>query len=199
MDVVSMSPSVKWPPERGWPFFIAWMAGALAWQILHQMMDVSHVSMAADSRIVWLIPIIITRTWQGWLLFRSRQIRLLAWIIIPCVAIVFPPPARIAQFVGYTYPLFEAALLTQIRQRPWLWIVATYFGVLIWFVGFPYASMAGDFIVDKLNDIFGLLRGGLLATVQTGAIRSVGLLIDAILAIVLAWKMPPPRQTTPHK
>lgn len=195
----------KWPPERGWPLFLAWLGGLIAVSILYQLFGSAKVPGAISQsdwgpRIMWLVPALLGRVWQAWLVFRAEKLRFALWAALPCIHLFFPLTARSAQYAGLVIPLIEAALLVNIRRHAWAWILAGMAQVVLSSIGMSFAFPAGELIVAKLTEAVGTLPGAVTSFLRIGLVQGVWLLGETISAAVLAWKMPPVNSShPPHK
>jgi hypothetical protein len=192
--------SKSWPPERGWPLFLAWMGGIMLMQILNGVAVAAVFSSIKASEITWqarvpmAILAIIGHAWQAWLLFSRYPGRFAFWTLLPAVGFLTPATLKVFQYVSLVVPLVEAAILRGVRLRAWAWILAGMAGVLLTQLSFWYMfSMNGHQTIERfVADRLGTKGTQTLVSLGTSAIlQGFWLLGEVISAAVLAWKMPP--------
>jgi hypothetical protein len=147
-------------------------------------------------QVLWAFPALAGHAWQAWLLFRKHPVRFGLWTALPLIQFFIPDPVRFMSYLSLVIPLLEAAILRNVRQREWAWILASMAGVVFSSgfaqVGYNIArsqlnSLANSLAAD-LGSEFGPQVGSLI---QSGLFRGVWLLGEVVCAAVLAWKMPP--------
>jgi hypothetical protein len=195
-------PSKGWPPERGWPLFLAWMGGIVVVALIHTAMTIARIGISSfpvgwNDRVLSILPALAGCAWQAWLLFRKHPVRFGLWTALPLLWLI-PIPANPVRFLGFlsvVIPLFEAAILRNIRQRAWAWILASMASVLLSSLFTYFAYGAGLPLMTKVTSELGSHLGPFAGLVQFGILRGIWLLGEALCAAVLAWKMPPATST----
>jgi hypothetical protein len=195
------TPSKSWPPERGWPLFLAWVGGVLAVSLLYAVISFAVPYRPQignwNDRILWALPALAGHAWQAWLLFRKYPVRFGLWTALPVLQFVIPDPIRFMSYLSLVIPLAEAAILRNIRQRAWAWILASMAGVVLSSVFFQVVyNVARAQFNDLMNGFSGKLGMQFSSLVQSGLSRGVWLLGEVICAAVLAWKMPLVKQAS---
>jgi hypothetical protein len=193
------TPTRNWPPERGWPLFIAWMAGILAVLLLYEILRLAGFAFRPQSsgwsdRLFWVIPGVAGHAWQAWLLFRRYPVRFGLWSALPLIQFAILDP-RYMEYLGLVVPLLEAAILRNVRQRAWAWILASMAGVVLSGLFTYFAYGAAQSLITKLTNEIASNFGSFASTLQIGMYRGVWLLGEALCAAVLAWKMAPVNQS----
>lgn len=191
------SPSPQtWPPEQGWPLFLAWMGGVIAVSLVYLVSSSAGVGILSPdaswkARLLPLIPALAGSTWQAWLLFRRDRVRFLLWAAMPVVSLFIPFSFQLQGYPRLIIPLAEAAILRNVRQRAWAWILASMGGVvLVSLAGSTVYSTAQSFSTKVASEIG--VTGGLLPTMlHFGFMNGIWIFAKGIVAAVLAWKMPP--------
>jgi hypothetical protein len=184
-----------WPPERGWPLFIAWMGGVLAVALLYAVIPMTGigyppVNAGWGDRALWMLPALAGHAWQAWLLFRQYPVRFGLWTALPLIQLLVPNPLRFMQYLGLVIPLLEAAILMNVRRRAWAWILASMAGVVLSVLFTSFAYSAGRSLITNMTNGIGSNLGPFANLLQIGLHRGIWLLGEALCAWVLAWKMP---------
>jgi hypothetical protein len=135
-------PSRNWPPERGWPLFLAWMGGIIAVSLISIAFSVARIGILSPTagwsdRLLWVFPALAGHAWQAWLLFRKHPLRFGLWTTLPLLQVIPVDPIKLIPYLSLVIPLLEAAMLRKIRQRAWAWILASMAGVVAECGGFP--------------------------------------------------------------
>lgn len=112
-----------WPPEQGWLLFWVWMAGAIAAGAASLTITSNYTPPISDwkAQLIAILPFIVQRIWQVFLLFRGSLLRFILWSALPfalCLAGAYVEPFWLALIV------ISAALLINVRQRAWIWLMA---------------------------------------------------------------------------
>lgn len=191
--------SRTWPPERGWPLFLAWMAGVVVIQIVSAIVMAAVLFKAGPlgwkAQLPGTLLAMILHAWQAWLIFRNFPGRFALWTILPAINIFIPFTMRIAAYATLLRPLLEAAILRGVRQRAWAWILAGMAGVILTQIGswFMYGGGPGRQIAERfIANVFGSgPSGSMQALAISGIFRGLWILTESISSAVLAWKMPP--------
>lgn len=198
-DLIALQGETKrpWPPERGWPLFIWWMAGTIAASLVGSILWAamqfgSGTSYNSGARIMFSLVAVAGHAWQAWLILRSHRVRLVCWSLLPLSTLLFPL-SRV-QYTSLAVPLIEAALLHRVRQRPWVWIFAGMFSAVITtaFNLFVWRNYATSLSVGGLTQM-----SWLNPIIMSAAPRGVWLLVEAVSVWALAFWMPPVRSTPP--
>ena len=94
--------SRTWPPERGWPLFLAWMAGVVVVQILSAIVMAAVLLKASPldwkARLPYTLLAIVVHAWQAWLIFQKSPGRFALWTILPAINVFLPLTMKM---VGY--------------------------------------------------------------------------------------------------
>lgn len=193
-----LSHSKNWPPERGWPLFIAWMGGLVVAQVLNFVVSVALFSSMTPSSYTWkmqvpsIIVAIMGHAWQAWLLFRRHPGRFAFWTLLPLLGFVSPiRTVRLAGYISLGVPLIEAAILRGVRQRAWAWILASMAGVVL-IQAFNWGLFSSNGIASLQAFLTKALGGSsqLVQFATSGFFQGFWLLTESIAVAVLAWKMP---------
>jgi hypothetical protein len=191
------SVSTNWPPEGGWPLFLAWVGGVLVVSLLYSVMGFAGLAYHPGNRshqVLWALPALAGHAWQAWLLFRKHPVRFGLWTALPLLQFIIPDPVRYMDYMSLVIPLAEAALLRNIRRRAWAWILASMAGVVLssGLTHLFYRATRPQFM-DLMNDVGAALGVQLAGLAQIGFSRGLWLLGEVLCAAILAWKMPPLR------
>ena len=188
-----------WPPQRGWPLFLAWMAGVVVVQIVSAVVMAAVLLKAGPldwkARLPYTLLAIVVHAWQAWLIFQKAPGRFALWTILPAINVFLPLTMRMVGYASLLRPLWEAAILRGVRQRAWAWILAGMAGVILTQIGtwFMYGGGPGQDIARRLaGNILGPAASpSMVALVTSGIFRGLWLITESISVAVLAWKMPP--------
>jgi hypothetical protein len=187
--------SKSWPPERGWPLFLAWMGGVLVVALLYIIIPMTGIGLQTytgwNGRVLWALPALAGHAWQAWLLFRKYPVRFGLWTALPLVQFGAARSIQVIQYLSLVFPLVEAAILRNIRRRAWAWILASMAGVVLSQLFSSFAYGPGQSLITRMTSEIGSNLGPLARLLPVTLHQGIWLLGEALCAWVLAWKMPP--------
>jgi hypothetical protein len=192
----STTKDTSWPPERGWPLFIAWMGGVLAVLLLSFVINFAGIAYRPQAagwndRVLWVLPGLAGHAWQAWLLFRGHPIRFGLWTALPLSLFMVPDPVRFMAYQSLLIPIAEAGILRSVRQRAWAWILASMAAIVLSSAFTFVAYSVGQSLITNLMNGVSAKLGPLASYLQVGLHQGIWLLGEGLCAAILAWKMPP--------
>jgi len=177
------------PQRSGRSLFLLWAAGLLVQAVLMRVATFAANSAtggANEHALFLFIGIAIAaHAWQAWLLFRPGW-RFALWTALPLMGLVAPDHVKWIEMQSIIAPLVQTALLANVRQRPWAWLLAGMGQVIVGQLGYRLISnlsysMGSRYISWPI----------VLDYVVQGGISGLWLLGELAAAAVLAWWMPP--------
>jgi hypothetical protein len=197
---LSEVPKKSWRPERGWPLFLAWMGGVVASAIFWHILVTSGgftrrglINHYPGTIVLLFMHYLLGFGWQAWLLFRKHPARFAAWgVMFPSIYLArhlvsLDHEVDLVHATLFFGPFIQAVIIRGVRERPWAWVTASMVALVIGERCFgPYfCSRLEGFIRDRAAAIG-------LNNIPTPQVEvGISMLIQAMIAAVLAWKMPP--------
>lgn len=185
--------SKKWPPEKGWPLFFAWVAGGMVNAIGILVVNSIGIPSIWDlkTRLTLGAPALVSQLWQASLLFRGRPFRFAMWAGMPWViAIVWTLDN--ANYLWMLSLFASAVLLIRVRQRVWIWFLIQIAFVVLFMFGGRLINLLGLQFKMLLDHAFGPLPASANRMLRIGfGMNGIGLLFEFIRALALARWMPP--------
>jgi hypothetical protein len=133
--------------------------------------------------------------WQAWLLFRKHPVRFAGWVALSsCLNLIYFVPTlhqvAVYQTTLFIVPIVQAMIIRGVRERAWAWVLASVIAVLINRFVSPHVWMPVTTFIRQLAAAVGLNN---IPTPHVAA--GLSMLTQAMVAAVLAWKMPAVRTT----